>query len=90
MKAIPFWLAVFLTLVKCGFLITMNQMWLAFGWVIVGLWIISIGYAYLKDRELPMLGMFDYREGKNQPARAIATYMMSLLFLATVVFDTKW
>lgn len=87
MKALPFIAAVLTTLVKCLLLAFANQLLFAFGWLVAGFWIALIGYTYWKDKELPMVGAFDYRQGTNQIARTPAAFGMTLIYIIAVIAD---
>ena len=86
-KALPFIAAGLTTLVKCSLLIYTGQLLFALGWAVAGFWIGLIGYMYWKDKELPMVGAFDYRQGTNQFARTPAAFGMTLIYIVAVVAD---
>lgn len=86
-KSLPFVAAVLTTLVKCLLLAYANQMLSALGWLAAGFWIALIGYTYWRDKELPMVGAFDYRQGTNQIARAPAAFGMTLIYIIAAIAD---
>jgi hypothetical protein len=86
-KAIPMWASLIATLAK-SFATALSEDWLlAFGWLIAGGWIVGIGYAYLKNKELPMLGPSEYRNGENQVSRTIGVTGMTIVYIIAVWFD---
>lgn len=56
------------------------------GWVVIGLWISSIGWAYRRQKDIPMVGPFGFKNGNNEPARKIAVVVMNVIFSIAVFF----
>jgi len=46
-----------------------GTLWVAFGWMLAGLWFFWIAWAYLTKKDLPAAGAFRYEAGENQVAR---------------------
>lgn len=57
------------------------------GWVSFGIWIIWILLAFKKNLDLPGVGPFKYKEGKNQPARILFMNITTITFLLAAIFS---
>lgn len=62
-------------------LIEGGTLWVAFGWMLAGLWFFWIAWAYLKNKDLPAAGAFRYEASENQVARLAYFLVMTGLFL---------
>jgi hypothetical protein len=83
-KIFPSIIVVFLTISKMYFQQKNGHFFETIGWLIAGIWFFWITYAYLQNKDLPMVGSFGYKSGNNQPGRMLVTCAMLLIYAVAI------